>query len=188
MSMYAVNASVPKTLIKYLVRWAATNVFTDAATEGRRRSAAEILIDIADTPISPELTPADSKGRIRQKTEDLIGPYELHDFFIYNFIRYGYSPAKIFHLACRAFGDGGNRTGVQAGRDAGHPDVTFDKATILKWLKKFYRRFCSQQFKRSCMPDGPKISLVSFSPRGDWRMPSDAQVQLWISDLDKIVV
>lgn len=186
MSMYAVNASVPKTLIKYLVRWAAKNVFTDAATNGGR-SAAEILIDIAETPISPELTPADSKGQIKQKTEDLIGPYELHDFFIYNFIRYGYSPSKIFHLACRAFGEAENGTDVCSGKDAvKHPDVTFDKATILKWLRKFYWRFFSQQFKRSCMPDGPKISLVSFSPRGDWRMPSDAQVQLWISELDKI--
>ena len=188
MSMYAVNASVPKTLIKYLVRWAAKNVFTDVATNGGR-SAAEILIDIAETPISPELTPADSKGQIMQKTEDLIGPYELHDFFIYNFIRYGYSPSKIFHLACRAFGEAENGTDVCSGKDAvKHPDVTFDKATILKWLKKFYWRFFSQQFKRSCMPDGPKISLVSFSPRGDWRMPSDAQVRLWISELDKIVL
>lgn len=185
MSMYAVNASVPKTLIKYLVRWAAKNVFTDAATNGGR-SAAEILIDIAETPISPELTPADSKGQIKQKTEDLIGPYELHDFFIYNFIRYGYSPVKIFHLACKAFGEAENGEDCSGKNVVRHPDVTFDKATILKWLRKFYWRFFSQQFKRSCMPDGPKISLVSFSPRGDWRMPSDAQVQLWISELDKI--
>lgn len=183
--MYAVNASVPKTLIKYLVRWAAKNVFTDAATNGGR-SAAEILIDIAETPISPELTPADSKGQIKQKTEDLIGPYELHDFFIYNFIRYGYSPVKIFHLACKAFGEAENGEDRSRKNVVRHPDVTFDKATILKWLRKFYWRFFSQQFKRSCMPDGPKISLVSFSPRGDWRMPSDAQVQLWISELDKI--
>ena len=182
MSMYSVNASVPKTLIKYLVRWAATNVFRDKPGNAGR-SASEILIDIADTPISPELMPADETGQIRQKTEDLIGPYVLHDFFIYNFIRYGYSPSKIFYLACRAFGGAENGN---AGDN--HPDIIFDKATILLWLKKFYWRFFSQQFKRSCMPDGPKISLVSFSPRGDWRMPSDAQVNLWISELERITV
>ena len=186
MSMYSVNASVPKTLIKYLVRWAATNVFRDKPGKAGR-SASEILIDIADTPISPELMPADETGQIRQKTEDLIGPYVLHDFFIYNFIRYGYSPSKIFYLACRAFG-GAENGNVEKNAGDNHPDIIFDKATILLWLKKFYWRFFSQQFKRSCMPDGPKISLVSFSPRGDWRMPSDAQVNLWISELKRITV
>ena len=169
MSMYGVNASVPKTLIRYLVRWAAANVFNTPASDGGR-SASEILVDITETPISPELMPADSKGQIKQKTEDLIGPYELHDFFIYNFMRFGYSPAKIYFLACKAFGSG---TG-------------YDKETILKWLKKFYWRFFSQQFKRSCMPDGPKISQVSFSPRGDFRMPSDAKVKLWMDELEKL--
>ena len=163
MSMYGVNASVPKTLIKHLVRWAAENVFT-ASVPGHR-AASEILIDITETPISPELMPASEGGEIQQKTEDLIGPYELHDFFIYNFMRYGYSPAKIHFLACKAFGD------------------SYAPETILKWLKVFYKRFFSQQFKRSCMPDGPKISLVSFSPRGDFRMPSDAKVRLWLDEL-----
>ena len=166
MSMYGVNSSVPKTLIIHLVRWAAQNVFHQPARKGLR-SAGEILIDVTETPISPELTPADPKGEIKQKTEDLIGPYELHDFFIYNYMRWGYSPTKILFLACRAF-----------------PNC--EKETILKWLKKFYWRFFSQQFKRSCMPDGPKISVVSFSPRGDFRMPSDAKVRLWISELENL--
>ncbi len=167
MSMYGVNASVPKTLIRHLVRWAAENVFNEPAAEGIR-SAREILIDVTETPISPELMPADSKGRIKQKTEDLIGPYELHDFFIYNFMRFGYSPSKIHFLACRAF------------------EGSYDPETILKWLRKFCWRFFTQQFKRSCMPDGPKISEVSFSPRGDFRMVSDAQVRLWLDELDTI--
>ncbi|MBR4755521.1 MAG: NAD(+) synthase, partial [Bacteroidales bacterium] len=167
MSMYGVNASVPKTLIKHLVLWAAKNVFTSPA-EIDGRTASGILVDIVQTPISPELMPADSKGQIKQRTEDLIGPYELHDFFIYNFMRYGYSPSKIYFLACKAF------------------DGAYDRATILKWLKKFYWRFFSQQFKRSCMPDGPKISEVSFSPRGDFRMPSDAKVKLWTDELESL--
>ena len=197
MSMYGVNASVPKTLIKHLVRWAAENVFTSPSKSGGR-SAAEILIDIVETPISPELMPADSKGEIKQKTEDLIGPYELHDFFIYNLMLHGYSPAKIFFLACRAFGAVPTEAtrpplasiypdrARSAARQERCLSPRYDAETILKWLKKFYWRFFSQQFKRSCMPDGPKISPVSFSPRGDFRMPSDAKVQLWISELDKL--
>ena len=169
MSMYGVNASVPKTLIKHLVRWAAKNLFT-GATSKSGRSATEILLDVTDTPISPELMPANEGGEIKQKTEDLIGPYELHDFFIYNFMRYGYSPAKIYFLACRAFCPS---TGSGTG---------YDKETVLKWLKKFF----SQQFKRSCMPDGPKISQVSFSPRGDFRMPSDAKVRMWMDELESL--
>ena len=184
MSMYGVNASVPKTLIKYLVRWAARNVFAEPAAPGSR-SAAEVLIDITETPISPELKPADDNGEIKQKTEDLIGPYELHDFFIYNFMRYGYSPRKIYFLACRAFITQ-REAEVSAGKSLGEDCGVYDAQTILKWLKKFYWRFFSQQFKRSCMPDGPKISLVSFSPRGDWRMPSDAQVRLWINELEDL--
>ncbi len=184
MSMYGVNASVPKTLIKYLVRWAARNVFSAPAAAGSR-SAAEVLIDITETPISPELKPADDNGEIKQKTEDLIGPYELHDFFIYNFMRYGYSPRKIYYLACRAFITQ-REAEASAGKPLGEDCGVYDAQTILKWLKKFYWRFFSQQFKRSCMPDGPKISLVSFSPRGDWRMPSDAQVRLWISELEML--
>ena len=156
MSMYGVNASVPKTLIKHLVRQAAKEFGED------------ILLDIVDTPISPELMPAGSEGEIKQRTEDIIGPYELHDFFIYNYTLNGYSPAKILFLACRAF------------------DGVYDRETILKWLKKFYWRFFSQQFKRSCMPDGPKVSPVSFSPRGDFRMPSDAKVRLWIDELEAL--
>jgi NAD+ synthase (glutamine-hydrolysing) len=155
MSMYGVNAGVPKTLVRSLVKWAAENRFTDFA-ESDKRSIREILLDIVDTPISPELLPANDKGEIQQVTEDLVGPYELHDFFIYNFMRFGYSPEKIHFLARKAFAE------------------TYDDETILKWLKTFVRRFFSQQFKRSCMPDGPKVGSVGLSPRGDWHMPSDA--------------
>ncbi len=147
MSMYGVNAGVPKTLVRSLVRWATTNRFENLS---------EILLDIADTPISPELLPADDNGEIQQVTEDLVGPYELHDFFIYNFIRFGYSPAKIMFLARKAF------------------EGRYDNDTIRKWLKTFIRRFFNQQFKRSCLPDGPKVGSVGLSPRGDWDMPSDA--------------
>lgn len=147
MSMYGVNAGVPKTLVRSLVRWAARNRF---------EAMSDILLDIADTPISPELLPADENGEIQQVTEDLVGPYELHDFFIYNFIRFGYTPDKIMFLARKAF------------------DGHYDNDTIRKWLKTFIRRFFNQQFKRSCLPDGPKIGSVGLSPRGDWDMPSDA--------------
>ena len=154
MSMYGVNAGVPKTLIRYLV----TYVSGEMATE--------TLLDIVDTPISPELIPADELGNIKQKTEDLVGPYELHDFFIYYFLRYGFSPRKIFMLAQKAFAD------------------TYDDATIKKWLTTFCRRFFNQQFKRSCLPDGPKVGSVSLSPRGDWRMPSDASSALWLKECE----
>ena len=166
MSMYAVNASIPKTLVRYLVRWAAMNsiVGVDSRTG---RQASEILLDIIDTPVSPELTPADENGNIAQKTEDLVGPYELHDFFLYNFFRCGYSPEKVFFLARKAFLG------------------SYTEETILKWLEKFYWRFFSQQFKRSCLPDCPKVGTVTLSPRGDWRMPSDAFANLWIENLKK---
>ena len=152
MSMYGVNAGVPKTLIRYLV----TYVSGEMATE--------TLLDIVDTPISPELIPADELGNIKQKTEDLVGPYELHDFFIYYFLRYGFRPKKIFLMAQKAFAD------------------TYDDATIKKWLTTFCSRFFNQQFKRSCLPDGPKVGSVSLSPRGDWRMPSDASSALWLKE------
>jgi NAD+ synthase (glutamine-hydrolysing) len=145
--MYGVNAGVPKTLVRSLVRWAAANRF---------ETVADILMDIADTPISPELLPADENGEIQQVTEDLVGPYELHDFFIYNFIRFGYTPSKIMFLARKAF------------------EGRYDNDTIRKWLKTFIRRFFNQQFKRSCLPDGPAVGSVGLSPRGDWNMPSDA--------------
>ena len=154
MSMYGVNAGVPKTLIRYLV----TYVSSEMATE--------TLLDIVDTPISPELIPADEQGNIKQKTEDLVGPYELHDFFIYYFLRYGFSPKKIFMMAQKAFAN------------------TYDDATIKKWLTTFCRRFFNQQFKRSCLPDGPKVGSVSLSPRGDWRMPSDASSALWLKECE----
>ena len=153
MSMYGVNAGVPKTLVRYLVRYLSGEMAT------------EVLLDIVDTPISPELIPADEQGLIKQKTEDLVGPYELHDFFIYYFMRFGFRPSKIFLLAQKAF----------AGR--------YDEEVIKKWLHTFCRRFFSQQFKRSCLPDGPKVGSVSLSPRGDWRMPSDASSVLWLKDL-----
>ena len=155
MSMYGVNAGVPKTLIRYLVSYVAGEMATDT------------LLDIIDTPISPELIPADELGQIKQKTEDLVGPYELHDFFIYYFLRYGFGPAKIFVMAQKAFKD------------------TYDDETIRKWLKTFCRRFFTQQFKRSCLPDGPKVGSVSLSPRGDWRMPSDASFTIWMDEMEK---
>ena len=166
MSMYGVNADIPKTLVRSLVKWAAENCFEGLSAEDGR-SIREILLDIVDTPISPELLPASENGEIRQVTEDLVGPYELHDFFLYNFVRSGYSPEKIFFLACKAFSD-------------------YDDATIKKWLKTFIRRFFNQQFKRSCMPDGPKIGSVSLSPRGDWHMASDAWSTDFLSDLEEV--
>ena len=162
MSMYGVNADIPKTLVKSLVRWIAENKFTEASGE---RSVKEILMDIVDTPISPELLPATADGKIKQVTEDLVGPYELHDFFLYNFVRLGFTPKKIFFLAQKAF---------QSSTSISY----YDDATIAKWLKTFIRRFFNQQFKRSCMPDGPKVGSVGLSPRGDWHMPSDA----WSTD------
>ena len=166
-SMYGVNASIPKTLVKYLVGWAADNHFNENCCNAQR-SVREILLDIIDTPISPELKPADNNGEITQKTEDLVGPYELHDFFLYNMFRFGYAPSKIYFLARKAF------AGV------------YDDAVILKWLKTFISRFFGQQFKRSCLPDGPKVGSVSLSPRGDWRMPSDAWKTMFLKDLENI--
>ena len=160
MSMYAVNVSIPKTLIKYLVHY--------VAESGVDSESKATLMDIIDTPISPELIPADEKGNIAQKTEDLVGPYVLHDFFLYYMLRQGFSPSKIFMLAKHAF--------------TNSSEYRFDEETIRKWLKVFMRRFFSQQFKRSCLPDGPKVGSVSLSPRGDWRMPSDASSALWLND------
>lgn len=157
MSMYGVNAGVPKTLVKFLVRHYAT--ITDDTT------LREVLMDIIDTPISPELTPADSEGKIAQKTESFVGPYELNDFFLYYMLRYGFSPTRVFILAQKAF------------------DGKYSRAEILKWMQSFYRRFFSQQFKRSCLPDGPKVGSVCLSPRGDWRMPSDASSALWLAEV-----
>jgi NAD+ synthase (glutamine-hydrolysing) len=160
MSMYGVNAGIPKTLIQYIIKYIAST----AAFSAQR----ETLLDIVDTPISPELTPADEMGNIKQKTEDLVGPYELHDFFLYYFMRFGFRPAKIFLLAKHAFGD------------------TYEHDTIKKWLQTFCRRFFSQQFKRSCLPDGPKVGSISLSPRGDWRMPSDACSTLWLKECEEL--
>lgn len=166
MSMYGVNAGVPKTLIKYLVKFVAMSEDSDETRS--------ILLDIIDTPISPELIPADEAGNITQKTEDLVGPYELHDFFLYHIIRFGYRPSKIFMLARKAF-------------DGSNPEAPFyDDETIKKWLTIFLRRFFNQQFKRSCLPDGPKVGSVSLSPRGDWRMPSDASSALWLKECEQI--
>ncbi len=160
MSMYGVNAGIPKTLIQYLIRYMAMLPIFSAQRD--------TLIDVVNTPISPELTPADAEGNIKQKTEDLVGPYELHDFFLYYMMRYGFSPAKIYLMACKAF------------------EGTYDAATIKKWLTTFSRRFFAQQFKRSCLPDGPKVGSISLSPRGDWRMPSDASSELWIKECEKL--
>jgi NAD+ synthase (glutamine-hydrolysing) len=176
MSMYGVNAGVPKTLIRYLVSYVAG----EGLRVGERSSgmmATEILNDIVDTPISPELIPADEQGNIKQKTEDLVGPYELHDFFIYYFLRYGFSPKKIFLLAKRAFCT-----------PSEHKAALYDEETVKKWLTTFCRRFFNQQFKRSCLPDGPKVGSISLSPRGDWRMPSDASSALWLKECESLYV
>lgn len=162
MSMYGVNASIPKTLVRHLVMW--------VANQTEEKIEKETLLDIVNTPISPELIPAEEDGTIKQKTEDLVGPYELHDFFLYNFLRYGFKPSKIFFLANQAFK---NNKG-------------YDDATIKKWLTIFFRRFFSQQFKRSCLPDGPKVGSCSLSPRGDWRMPSDACATAWLEECNNL--
>ena len=159
MSMYGVNASVPKTLVRHLVRY-----YADTCEDERLKA---VLLDILDTPVSPELLPS-KDGKIAQKTEDLVGPYELHDFFLYYILRFGFRPAKIYRLALNAF------AGV------------YEKEVILKWLKTFYRRFFSQQFKRSCLPDGPKVGTVAVSPRGDLRMPSDASAAIWLAELEEL--
>ena len=159
MSMYAVNASIPKTLIACLVKFVAGTMDADTSAT---------LHDVADTPISPELVPADEDGNIQQKTEDLVGPYELHDFFLYYFMRHGFRPMKIFLLAQKAF------------------EGQYDDDVIKHWLKTFFRRFFSQQFKRSCLPDGPKVGSISLSPRGDWRMPSDASSELWLRECEML--
>ena len=156
MSMYGVNASVPKTLVRHLVHY-----YADTCGDSELK---EVLYDVLDTPVSPELLPP-KDGEIAQKTEDLVGPYELHDFFLYYMIRFGYEPSKIYRIAKLAF------------------EEEYDNITILKWLETFYRRFFSQQFKRSCLPDGPKVGTVALSPRGDWRMPSDACAAAWLEDL-----
>ncbi len=162
MSMYGVNSGVPKTLVRWVIQTAAEN---DEFAESRA-----CLQSILDTPISPELLPPDEKGNILQQTEDVVGPYALHDFFLYYAVRFGYAPEKIFELCCTAF------------------EGDFDRATVLKWLKNFYRRFWTQQFKRNCMPDGVKIGSIALSPRGDWRMPSDAQVKAWMDACERIAL
>ncbi|MBQ9270013.1 MAG: NAD(+) synthase [Oscillospiraceae bacterium] len=160
MSMYGVNASIPKTLIRWMI---------DALVEyDIFPESTEVLRDVLDTPISPELLPPDAEGNIAQQTEDIVGPYALHDFFLYYVLRYGFTPEKIFSLALRAFRD------------------DFDRETVLKWLRNFYRRFVYQQFKRSCLPDGVKVGSVCLSPRGDWRMPSDASAASWLSRVEKL--
>lgn len=161
MSMYAVNTGVPKTLVRTLVKWIA-----DTQMDEESRT---VLLDVIDTPVSPELLPADENGEIAQKTEDVVGPYILHDFFLYYVLRFGFSPSKIYYLAEKAF------------------EGQFTKEVILKWLKTFFRRFFFQQFKRSCLPDGPKVGSVNLSPRGDWRMPSDASIALWQKQLDSLI-
>jgi NAD+ synthase (glutamine-hydrolysing) len=186
MSMYAVNTSVPKTLVRHLVSYCANSPEVFVADEAERRQFSSVLSSILDTPVSPELLPCED-GKISQRTEHIVGPYELHDFFLYYTVRWGFSPARVFFLAQRAFtprafapndpesGDlrsGDHRSQAQYGKDE-----------ILKWMKVFYPRFFAQQFKRSCLPDGPKVGSVTLSPRGDWRMPSDASAALWLAEL-----
>ncbi len=163
MSMYGVNSSVPKTLVRYLV-----SAFSDFAHEEGNDDLATTLTDIVATPVSPELIPADKDGNIVQKTEDLVGPYELHDFFLYYMLRYGFGPQRIYLMACQAF------------------ETLYQKEHIKYWLNVFFKRFFSQQFKRSCLPDGPKVGSVCLSPRGDWRMPSDAVASLWLDECEKL--
>lgn len=160
MSMYAVNVGVPKTLISTLVTW--------YANEQAGEQVRSVLLDVVSTPISPELLPADDKGEIAQITEDVVGPYLLHDFFLYHVLRFGFSPSKIYFLACHTFAD------------------EFSNKVIIRWMKVFFRRFFSQQFKRSCLPDGVKVGSVNLSPRGDWRMPSDASAALWMRQLEEL--
>lgn len=160
MSMYGVNASIPKTMIRWMIAAIAENPAFAASKE--------VLLDILDTPISPELLPPDESGKITQYTEDLVGPYALHDFFLYHMMRYDFAPSKIYVLACRAF------------------ENDFDADTVKKWIKVFYRRFFTQQFKRSCMPDGVKVGNISVSPRGDWRMPSDASARIWLDEIESL--
>lgn len=160
MSMYGVNASIPKTLVRHLIRY-----YADTCEDIELN---KVLMDVLDTPVSPELLPPQDNGEIAQKTEDLVGPYELHDFFMYYMLRLGYTPKKIYYLARNAF------------------EGIYDDETILKWLKTFYRRFFAQQFKRSCLPDGPKVGTVAVSPRGDLRMPSDACASIWLKELEEI--
>ncbi|MDD3107655.1 MAG: NAD(+) synthase [Alistipes sp.] len=160
MSMYGVNGGIPKTLVRYLVEW--------VADQPAYAQARPYLLDIVETPISPELLPADAQGDIAQKTEDLVGPYALHDFFLYHFVRFGERPAKLYWMACRAF------------------EGTYEAATVRRWLGVFLRRFFTQQFKRSALPDGPKVGSITLSPRGDWRMPSDATVALWLKEVESL--
>ena len=166
MSMYGVNAGVPKTLVRHLVAHAA---------ESFGGQIASVLRDVLDTPVSPELLPPTGDGEIAQCTEELVGPYELHDFFLYHMLRFGFAPAKIYRMACRTF--------AEPSEDGG---PAYEPAVILSWLRVFYRRFFAQQFKRSCLPDGPKVGSVSVSPRGDWRMPSDASAALWLDQVEAL--
>ncbi|MCR5218817.1 NAD(+) synthase [Treponema sp.] len=170
MSMYGVNSSIPKTLVRYLVSW-----FADEADSKNNKELHDVLTDILATPVSPELIPPDKDGKISQKTEELVGPYELHDFFLYYVLRYGFTPSKIYFLACQAL----------LGKKAEGTDTVYTKEIIKKWLVNFYRRFFSQQFKRSCMPDGAKVGTVNLSPRGDWRMPSDASAAIWLKEAEE---
>lgn len=163
MSMYGVNADLPKTLIRHLVAYTA-----DEAERTSHLLLASALRDVLNTPVSPELLPADESGSIAQKTEDLVGPYDLHDFYLYYLLRFGFSPSKLYRLAQYAFCG------------------TYDNATLLKWLKTFLRRFFAQQFKRSCLPDGVRIGTIGLSPRGGWCMPSDASSALWLAEVDTL--
>ncbi len=181
MSMYGVNASVPKTLVRHLVRY-----YADSCGEEELR---DVLLDVLDTPVSPELLPP-AMGTISQKTEDLVGPYELHDFFLYYVLRFGFGPARIYRMALAAFAGGGKEArgaGESAEESgAGRQAAAYEPAVIKKWLQVFYRRFFSQQFKRSCLPDGPKVGSVALSPRGDLRMPSDAVSRIWMEEIERL--
>ena len=187
--MYGVNASVPKTLVRHLVRY-----YADTCGE---EALAAVLLDVLDTPVSPELLPPGKGGKISQKTEDLVGPYELHDFFMYHMLRFGFGPARIYRMALEAFA-GGNAADLVpeqpakgpadegSGRNTEVSGSAYTPEVIKQWLKTFCRRFFSQQFKRSCLPDGPKVGTVALSPRGDLRMPSDAVSRIWMEEIERL--
>ena len=184
MSMYAVNCDIPKTLVRHVVAWYADHVqelMGGCATNSQdsAKALADVLRDILDTPVSPELLPADSNGQIAQKTESILGAYEIHDFYLYHFTKYGAEPRKLLYLAEKAFG-------AKVGEDGSAIEAKYPREELVRVLKLFLKRFFAQQFKRSCIPDGPKVGTISLSPRADWRMPSDASSADWLKEIENL--
>ena len=184
MSMYAVNCDIPKTLVRHVVAWYADHVQelmgeSAANSQDSAKALADVLRDILDTPVSPELLPADSNGQIAQKTESILGAYEIHDFYLYHFTKYGAEPRKLLYLAEKAFG-------AKVGEDGSAIEAKYPREELVRVLKLFLKRFFAQQFKRSCIPDGPKVGTISLSPRADWRMPSDASSADWLKEIENL--